>query len=234
MLIFQKGFNFSQDGPGNRLVYHLQGCNFRCPWCSNPEGMPLRSDIAFELSPKQLLSEAVACSPMFFDGGGVTFTGGECTLQHGELLEALKLLKSEGINTAIETNLSDPRLFELLPFADYLMADLKLVDSKLHFAHIGAPNSVTLENFKSVFKSGRQVLVRIPLIGGVNTDVKQFVSFFGGFDRSKIQVEVLPYHEYGKAKWITPYSVKNGFVSDETVESFKRALTDIGLDVIST
>ncbi len=36
---FQKGFNFSQDGPGNRLVYHLCGCNLRCPWCSNPEGM---------------------------------------------------------------------------------------------------------------------------------------------------------------------------------------------------
>ncbi|MFD1401922.1 MULTISPECIES: 4Fe-4S cluster-binding domain-containing protein [Robinsoniella] len=26
-----------QDGPGNRLFYHLQGCNMRCPWCGNPE-----------------------------------------------------------------------------------------------------------------------------------------------------------------------------------------------------
>lgn len=37
--IFGKGWNFSQDGPGNRLIYHFQGCNLSCPWCSNPEGI---------------------------------------------------------------------------------------------------------------------------------------------------------------------------------------------------
>ena len=37
--IFSKGWNYSQDGPGNRLIYHFQGCNFFCPWCSNPEGI---------------------------------------------------------------------------------------------------------------------------------------------------------------------------------------------------
>ncbi|MDR1610673.1 MAG: glycyl-radical enzyme activating protein [Candidatus Symbiothrix sp.] len=40
--IFGKGWNFSQDGPGNRLLYHFQGCNFTCPWCSNPEGIPVK------------------------------------------------------------------------------------------------------------------------------------------------------------------------------------------------
>ncbi|MEK6794471.1 MAG: radical SAM protein [Spirochaetota bacterium] len=37
--LFQKGWNFGEDGPGNRLIYHLEGCNLHCPWCSNPEGM---------------------------------------------------------------------------------------------------------------------------------------------------------------------------------------------------
>lgn len=45
--IFSKGWNFSQDGPGNRLLYHFQGCNLTCPWCSNPEGMPLEGTLIF-------------------------------------------------------------------------------------------------------------------------------------------------------------------------------------------
>lgn len=40
--IFNKGWNFSQDGPGNRLLYHFQGCNLFCPWCSNPEGIAVQ------------------------------------------------------------------------------------------------------------------------------------------------------------------------------------------------
>ena len=43
--IFQKGFHYAQDGQGNRLVYHLQGCNMNCKWCANPEGMKMEGVI---------------------------------------------------------------------------------------------------------------------------------------------------------------------------------------------
>ena len=79
MRIFQKGFNFSQDGPGNRLVYHLQGCNLRCPWCSNPEGLSFQGGEAYTVD--ALVDEVLRSRLMFFEGGGVTLTGGEMSLQ---------------------------------------------------------------------------------------------------------------------------------------------------------
>lgn len=51
--IFGKGWNFSQDGPGNRLLYHFQGCNLFCAWCSNPEGIARQGTMM--VNPEKLL-----------------------------------------------------------------------------------------------------------------------------------------------------------------------------------
>ena len=93
--IFGKGFNFSPDGPGNRLVYHLNGCNMRCPWCSNPEGMLPEKGNFYTLSTEEIVNEATLSIPMFFEGGGVTFTGGEATLQFEGLLHTAKMLREK-------------------------------------------------------------------------------------------------------------------------------------------
>ena len=66
--IFQKGFNFSRDGPGNQLVYHLQGCNLSCPWCSNPEGLACRGGTRVSVS--ELKEKVLLSVPMFFEDGG--------------------------------------------------------------------------------------------------------------------------------------------------------------------
>ena len=90
--IFQKGFNYSQDGPGNRLVYHLAGCNLNCPWCSNPEGLE-KTEIASSLTIENIVKEALSCKMMFFDGGGVTLTGGEVTCQKDAVINLLNSTK---------------------------------------------------------------------------------------------------------------------------------------------
>ena len=233
MRIFQKGFNFGQDGPGNRLVYHLQGCNMKCIWCSNPEGMSLCG--GYDISTEDLLAEAISAKPMFFSGGGVTFTGGEATMQFEELKKVLMLLKENGIHTAIETNGTSPRLGELLPFVDYLIMDFKHHHSPTLQKYTGVGNELVKRNFEANCKAGRQQHIRIPLIKGINADMPEgFAEYFMSCDTSKTLFEFLPYHEYGKGKWQSEYLVKDGFVPKETLEEFKNAFKANGLNIVET
>ncbi len=234
MLILQKGFNYSQDGPGNRLVYHLQGCNFRCKWCSNPESMNCEDEKAKNYTVDELLSEAKRSRMMFFDGGGVTFTGGECTLQYEELTEILIKLREEGINTAIETNASSPHLLEIAENVDYLIADFKHYDKGVHKKWIGVGNEAVKANLEKIFASGRQIHIRIPVIKNINDNPQGFVDYFKGFDTSSAVFEFLSYHEFGKDKWTQDYEIEDGFVPDETIEYFRKLFTQNGMKVTKT
>ncbi len=234
MKILQKGFNYSQDGPGNRLVYHLQGCNFRCKWCSNPESMFADEGGFREYSVMELFDEASRSKMMYFDGGGVTFTGGECTMQYIELLELLKLLKADGIHTAIETNGSSEHLIEIAEYVDYLIMDFKHFDCDTHKKWTGVGNETVKSNLEYFLNNGRQLHIRIPLIHGVNDNPDGFVDYFKDKDMKNAVLELLPYHEYGKDKWTRKYEITDGFVSEETIRLFEEKLSDIGITLVKT
>ncbi|MBP3359914.1 MAG: radical SAM protein [Clostridia bacterium] len=233
MKIYNKGFNYSQDGPGNRLVYHLQGCNFRCRWCSNPESMEASGECR-EYSVEELLKEAQSCVPMFFDGGGVTLTGGEPTMQFDEIKEFLSFLRKSGIHTAIENNGSHPRLRELFDVIDFLIMDVKHFDEEQHRFWTGVSNKNTVENLKIICETGRQALIRIPLINGVNNDAEGFVRLFNSFNCSGVYFEILPYHEFGRDKWTVPYEIENGFVESRDIKNFEKLFRENGLRIIKT
>lgn len=233
MKVFQKGFNFSQDGPGNRLVYHLSGCNLRCIWCSNPEGM--KGDRGKNYTPEEIVKEAQSSRLLFFSGGGVTFTGGEATLQFAELKETLKLLHEQGIHTAIETNGTHEKLSELLEYVDYLIMDFKHYDSEELKKHTGVGNEIVKKNFEENCCATRQQHIRIPLINGINTDnPKGFAEYFSRFDTQNTVFEFLTYHEYGKDKWEEEYKVTDGFVSKEKLKEFKDVFSKYNLTTVTT
>ena len=244
---FQKGFNYEQDGPGNRLVYHLQGCNMSCPWCSNPEGLilPTNSNSLYQvISTESIVNDILSCKSLFFDGGGVTFTGGEATLQFHALKEVLIALKEKGIHTAIETNGTHPDLAQLFPWIDFLIIDCKQINCKSHKKSTGASNQIILENIKKAAGSHQKVLVRIPLIHGFNTsekDLKDFIIFAKEVlalgSGKNIQFEILTYHEYGKMKWKAcgkEYTIKNGFVPEKIFDEFREKLLEEGIPLVTT
>ena len=240
MRIFQKGFNFSQDGPGNRLVYHLQGCNLRCPWCSNPEGFDISGGKEYSVS--ELLEEAKRSRMMFFENGGVTLTGGEVTMQFNAVKALLAGLHAEGIHTCIETNGISCRLLELFPVLDLLIMDIKHHDPQTHKAVTHASNEPTLQNIRATVALGQPLALRIPLIGGFNAsegDAHQFGKLLSDLGvPGKATVELLAYHEYGKDKYRSlgmEYTMTDkARVSREVVRRYTDILESYGLTVIKT
>ena len=238
--VFQKGFNFSQDGPGNRLVYHLQGCNLRCPWCSNPEG--LGRDGGKDYSVEALVEETLRSSMLFFDGGGVTLTGGEVTMQFDEVKALLTRLHANGIHTCIETNGISKRLPELFPVLDMLIMDIKHYDTDIHQAITGLPNTTTIENIQKACVAGQSLALRIPLIGGFNATADDAYGFAELFHRLGLNdsttIELLPYHEYGKDKYRAlgmEYKMTEGArISPSQLDNFLNILKNAGFHIVKT
>lgn len=237
---FQKGFNYSQDGPGNRLVYHLCGCNLSCPWCANPEGLEAVSKETKITDTDSMMKEAWSARPMFFDCGGVTFTGGEPTLQFDSLKDVLRKLHDKGINTCIETNGTSSRLQELFPFLSILIMDCKQTNTEKHKQWTGLGNDQIITNLTLASKTNLPLQIRIPLIHGVNDDENSltgFIRLFSMINRENLNIEFLPYHEYGKEKWLShglKYQMKDAFVSMESIQHFEHECKNHGLHVIHT
>ena len=134
-----------------------QGCNLRCPWCSNPEGLNFSGGKALDI--QKVVQQICSSRMMFFDGGGVTFTGGEATMQFDALKELLTLLKQENIHTCIETNGCHVRLPELFHLVDHLIMDCKHHDPKIHQAVTGAAKLCTIHDYLAMKLSGRTIPV---------------------------------------------------------------------------
>lgn len=286
--IFQKGFNYSQDGEGNRLVCHLQGCNMSCPWCANPEGMKAEGVIMeerewlldsicpwgaiknnsvdrglccsckekecitrhrtkgmrlsfIEYEAENIVKEITESRAMFYGGGGVTFSGGEPTLQLEPLKLILKNVKTHGIHTAIETNGSHPGLEELFPYVDQLIIDCKQCDEEKHKKATGVSFRQVKENIMLAAKEHPCVHIRIPLIGGVNDreeDFGSFLRFFTGLQGDGVTFELLTYHEYGRSKWEQcgiPYKMdQKACVNPGKARMFKERMVNQGLHYVMT
>lgn len=138
---------------------------------------------------------------IFGADGGVTFSGGEPLMQHGFVCETARLLKSEGIHLAIETSsYANPEVYrETVSLFDYVMADLKLYDAEMHGKYTGVKNDRILENLRWLMQSGKEFVIRVPLIPGI-TDRWENLSAIAEFAGDS-PVELLPYNTMAGAKY---------------------------------
>jgi pyruvate formate lyase activating enzyme len=115
------------DFPGKlAAVVFLPGCQFRCPYCHNPEFIVRdRPGLEGGLEPKDIIAFFKLRRRML---DGVVFSGGEPLLSP-ELPELVNAAKRGGLSVKIDTNGSDPgRLVSLRP--DFVSLDIKTSPEK--------------------------------------------------------------------------------------------------------
>ena len=181
---------------------------------------------------------------MQMSGGGVTLCGGEPLMHTDDTLMILHELGCRGFHRAVDTTLyAEPDIVDKVASeCELLLVDIKTMNSEKHRLYTGADNELILRNIQRIAKQGRQFLIRIPLIEGINADeenIEQTALFLGSVSpKEQITVHLLPYHDVGKDKHLRIGSIYNpGHISmatpsDKTLARCVSQLETHGLRVV--
>lgn len=130
---FQKTDLINFPGKVASTVF-TRGCNFRCPYCHNPEFVIQGSDQTYfgETYTEEEILEYLEKRSAFLDG--LVISGGEPTL-HSDLPAFIRKVRNLGLMVKLDTNGSRPEvLAELLEegLLDYVAMDIKAPLEKYH------------------------------------------------------------------------------------------------------
>ena len=138
-------------------------------------------------------------------GGGVTVSGGEPLLQPAFVAALFTLCRGSGIHTCLETTatVKARALKQVLPYTSLVLYDIKCIDPETHRKWVKKSNVEIIENFKLVASMGIPMIVRVPLISGVNNSEKELkaIADLVSSNLKEPKAEILPYHRYGIGKY---------------------------------
>ena len=129
-------------------VVFTQGCLFRCPYCHNPELIPLTTKTAL---PEEKFWQYLQERKNMLEG--VCITGGEPTL-HKDLPEFMAKIKALGLLVKLDTNGTNPKMVQDIidqGLADYFAMDLKNTWDKYDQV-AKSKNPTALKNCRKTFK----------------------------------------------------------------------------------
>jgi len=200
------------DWPGRvSAVVFLRGCNFRCPWCQNPDLVePSRS--APLITVDSILCYLRQRRAML---DGLVVTGGEPTLSPG-LTAFLALVKEIGLPVKLDTNGSRPEVVrELL---DRRLVDAVAVDYKAPLRLYGS--LVSWDNPENVAATIAAVLrqkrgyVRTTVVPGLHTPelLTEMVKAFPGLNAGNHRLQgfrpgTCLNPEYNRLPQVTPHEI---------------------------
>jgi len=136
---------------------------------------------------------------MQMSGGGVTISGGEPTMQADFVCALLDRL--DGVHRAVQTCgfTTAERFMNVISRVEFVMMDIKLADPAMHREFCGVDNGIILENFERLRASGKEYVIRVPLIPDI-TDTHENLSAIAALVGDS-PVELLPYNTFAGAKY---------------------------------
>ncbi len=224
---------------GQTVRINKQSCNL-CGDCVRacPTGA-MRPD-AVRMSIDEAMAEIMRDEVFYGTDGGVTLSGGECTASPEFSLAVLKACRERGIHTAIETCMYAPEsvMHELADNTDSIIADIKILDADRHKAATGVDNALILRNFEWLARSGKDLLIRIPLIPGFTADINNIsdiASYIAGIN-NQVPVELINFNPMCTGKYESMHkdfiaNVQLAPYTHEEMENYARIIKDQGLTV---
>jgi pyruvate formate lyase activating enzyme len=240
---FMEPQNFSvNDGSGIRTTIFFAGCPLHCEWCANPESHNIHNELVDRYSISQIL-HIIDRQEIFYrySGGGVTFSGGEAFNQLDVLRVITNNLYDKAVNMAIETSgyFQFDEVDDILKKLDLIFIDIKHMDSEKHKYFTGKGNELILENVKRMNDLNVPMVVRIPVIVGVNSNKDNIIKT-AKFVKNYInnpKIELLPYHNFGDDKYeklgIKKPSSDFKKPSNELLNELKELIKHEGVKVVS-
>lgn len=224
---------------GDRPVIARERCT-RCGACAEVCYAEALELVGREMTVTEVL-EQIEGDVAFFEesAGGVTFSGGEPLSQPAFLLALLRGCQDREIHTAVDTCGYAPwNSFERVRHhADLFLYDLKLLNDQKHREYTGVSNAPIVENLRRLSELGHQIILRLPLVPGVNDAIEQ-VRALGGLAASLphlSRVDVLPYHHMAVEKYgrlDRAYALPDARPpTKEWLEEVTRILREFGLKV---
>ncbi|HHQ8638883.1 TPA: glycyl-radical enzyme activating protein [Clostridioides difficile] len=183
--------------------------NNKCDLCGECIKVCLKDAICImteEMSVEEIVEEVEKDFIFFFESnGGITFSGGEPTLQIDFLRELVDIFYDKGINIAIETcgYFDWNKVNDVFEKIDHIFVDIKSMDDNIHKEYTGVSNKIILDNICRLSKLNKSMVIRVPIIYGVN-DSEENIRNTALFVKQNVpggKMELLPYHKFGIDKY---------------------------------
>lgn len=220
----------------NKLNVNHKACR-ACKRCIGVCAYNALKVYGYKVSAESLIEEVLK-DKAYFDnsGGGLTISGGDPLGQAVFTSNIVQAAKAQNIHTCIETSgyAKQSDLAQMVDNIDLFLYDYKLTNREDHHRYTGVYNDVILENLDYLYQLGKSIILRCPIIPGIN-DTKEHFEAIVALDKKYPQlmgIELMPYHDWGSHKYkqigADPYKIIIDSVQPEVADNWIQRFRTLG------